>query len=44
MTQEERLDYLVKKFKEDSVEYADLQVGDSKEEKKRILNNPSKNC
>ena len=37
MTQEQRLDYLVEQFKEDSGEYADLQVGDSGEEKRRAL-------
>lgn len=37
MTQEQRLDYLVEQFKEDSGEYAGLQVGDSGEEKRRVL-------
>ena len=37
MTQEQRLNYLVEQFKEDSGEYADLQVGDSGEEKRRAL-------
>ena len=37
MTQEQRLDYLVERFKEDSGEYAGLQVGDSGEEKRRVL-------
>lgn len=37
MTQDERLNYLVKKFKEDSDQYKNLIVGDSVEEKKQIL-------
>ena len=37
MTQEQRLDYLVERFKEDSGEYADLQVGGSGGEKRRVL-------
>ena len=37
MTQEQRLDSLVERFKEDSGEYAGLQVGDSGEEKRRVL-------
>ena len=37
MTQKQRLDYLVERFKEDSGEYAGLQVGDSGEEKRRVL-------
>ena len=36
-TQEERLDYLVDRFKEDSGEYRDLKVSDNINEKKRIL-------
>lgn len=32
--QEKRLDYLLKEFKEDSVQYKDLEVGDSYEEKR----------
>lgn len=35
--QEKRLDYLLKKFKEDSVQYKDLEVGDSYEEKRMVL-------
>ena len=37
MTQEQRLDSLVERFKEDSDEYAGLQVSDSAEEKRRVL-------
>jgi len=37
MTQEQRLDYLVEQFKRDSGEYADLEVGSSVEEKRRVL-------
>ena len=37
MTQEQRLDYLLEQFKEDSGEYAELQVGGSGEEKRRVL-------
>ena len=37
ITQEQRLDYLVKQFKADSDEYKDLQVPDDKNEKRRIL-------
>lgn len=37
MTQSERLDYLVERFKEDSVEYRGLAVGDGVEEKRRAL-------
>ena len=37
MTQEQRLDYLVERFKTDSGEYADLRVGGSAEEKRRAL-------
>ena len=36
-TQEERLNYLVDKFKEDSGEYRNLRVSDNINEKKRIL-------
>lgn len=35
--QEKRLDYLLKKFKEDSVQYKDLEVGDSYEDKRMAL-------
>ena len=37
MTQEQRLDDLVERFKRDSGEYADLEVGGSVEEKRRVL-------
>ena len=37
MTQEQRLDYLVERFREDSGEYRDLRVGSSGEEKRRVL-------
>lgn len=37
MTQEQRLDYLVERFREDSGEYRDLRVGNSGEEKRRVL-------
>lgn len=37
MTQVQRLDYLVEKFKADSDEYKDLQVPDDREGKQRIL-------
>lgn len=37
MNQEERLDYLVEKFKEDSVQYQNLVVGNTEEEKKIAL-------
>ena len=37
MTQEQRLDDLVKRFKEDSREYRNLRVGNSVEEKRRVL-------
>lgn len=37
MTQTQRLDYLVARFKEDSGEYRNLRVGDSVEEKRRAL-------
>ena len=37
MTQEQRLDYLVEQFKEDSGEYRDLEVGSGSEEKRRAL-------
>ena len=37
MTQEERLSYLVEKFKEDSVQYRDLETPEDPEGKKRIL-------
>lgn len=36
-TQEERLDYLLQKFKEDSIEYKDLEVEKNYDEKRRIL-------
>lgn len=35
--QEERLDYLLKKFKEDSVQYRNLKAGESYEEKRMTL-------
>lgn len=35
--QEERLDYLLQEFKEDSVQYRDLEVGESYEEKRMAL-------
>lgn len=35
--QEERLDFLLKEFKEDSVQYRDLEVGESYVEKRRAL-------
>lgn len=37
MNQEERLDYLVEKFKEDSVRYKDIEVSKDQEEKRTIL-------
>ena len=37
MTQKERLDYLVKEFKADSVQYRDLETPADEEEKKRLL-------
>ena len=37
MNQQERLNYLVESFKEDSGEYRNLQVGDSEEEKRTVL-------
>ena len=37
MTQEERLDYLVERFKEDSVEYRDLETPEDTEGKRRLL-------
>lgn len=37
MEQEERLDYLVEKFKEDSGEYRNLEVGNTREEKRIAL-------
>ena len=37
MTQEERLDYLLDRFKEDSVRYRNLQIGDNIEEKRAAL-------
>lgn len=37
MDQAERLDFLVEKFKEDSEEYRDLEVGNEAEEKRTIL-------
>lgn len=37
MNQEERLDYLVEKFKEDSVRYKDIEVSKDQEEKRIIL-------
>ncbi len=35
--QKERLDFLLREFKEDSVQYKDLEVGESYEEKRMIL-------
>ncbi|MBM6801940.1 hypothetical protein H6B07_04500 [Mediterraneibacter glycyrrhizinilyticus] len=35
--QEERLDYLLREFKEDSVQYRDLETGEDYREKRRIL-------
>ena len=37
MTQNERLDFLVEEFKEDSVQYRNLETPGDTEEKKRIL-------
>lgn len=37
MTQDRRLDYLVKKFIADSIQYKDLQTPESTEEKRRLL-------
>ena len=37
MTQNERLDYLVERFKADSVRYRDLEVGESVEERRTAL-------
>lgn len=37
MNQQERLNYLVERFTEDSGEYKNLQVGDSEEEKRTVL-------
>ena len=37
MTQDQRLDYLVEKFKEDSVQYKDLKMPVDTEGKRRIL-------
>ena len=37
MTQEQRLDYLIKRFKEDSGEYRNLRTGNGAEEKRRAL-------
>lgn len=37
MEQEQRLDYLIEKFKEDSGEYMNLEVGNTREEKKIAL-------
>lgn len=37
MNQAERLDYLVEKFKEDSVQYRNLEVGKSILEKQEVL-------
>lgn len=36
-TQEERLDYLIREFKEDSGRYRDLEVGETYEEKRAVL-------
>lgn len=37
MNQEERLDYLVEKFKEDSVRYKNIEVSGDREEKRTVL-------
>ena len=37
ITQEDRLDYLVREFEADSGEYKDLSIPDNREEKRRIL-------
>jgi O-acetyl-ADP-ribose deacetylase (regulator of RNase III) len=37
MNQDERLDYLVRKFKEDSVRYRRMEVSDNREEKRVVL-------
>ena len=37
MDQKQRLDYLVEKFKEDSIEYSNLAVPNSELEKRRIF-------
>ncbi|MCM1103622.1 MAG: protein-ADP-ribose hydrolase [Clostridium sp.] len=37
MTQEERLDYLLKKLQEDSIQYKDMETGDGYEDKRRAL-------
>lgn len=37
MNQEERLDYLVEKFKEDSVRYKNIEVSSDREEKRTVL-------
>jgi O-acetyl-ADP-ribose deacetylase (regulator of RNase III) len=37
MTQDQRLDYLLEKFKEDSVRYMNLRVGESAEDKRMAL-------
>lgn len=37
MNQEERLDYLVEKFKEDSVRYKNMEIPDAREEKRTVL-------
>lgn len=36
-TQSQKLDYLIKKFKEDSLEYSAIEAGDTVEEKKNVL-------
>ena len=35
--QQERLDYLLREFKEDSVRYRDLEEGENYEEKRMLL-------
>lgn len=37
MNQEERLNYLVEKFKEDSVRYRDMEVSEDQEERRKVL-------
>ena len=42
MTQDQRLDYLVEKFKTDSVQYEDLKTPKDTEGKRRILRGAGK--
>lgn len=37
MNQEERLNYLVEGFKEDSVRYRDMEVSEDQEERRKVL-------